>query len=265
VDAAVKLSALTAENDLGKAVFAGVAVSFAVFAGMDHAPADQLLLNQKENILRDDGFVVALHVVLRDGAIVLDALLRQEVRGIGLLKERITDVFFVAENLVDGAGVPFGFACTGKNAVSLKTGSNLIHAKALQVFPVDAPNDLSLCLIDDKVSVSVFSVAEEVIVVDLHFALLVAILNAELHVLRKALTFLLGKGRHNRKEYFAFGVHCVDGFLLEENRNVKVFELSDVFQAVQRVTGKAADRFGDNHINVSGMAFFNHAVKLVLC
>ena len=81
--------------------------------------------------------------------------------------------------------------------------------------------------------------------------------------MRKALTFLLGKGRHNRKEYFAFGVHCVDGFLLEENRNVKVFELSDVFQAVQRVTGKAADRFGDNHINVSGMAFFNHAVKLV--
>lgn len=65
MDAPVKLTALTAENDLCEAVLAGVAVPFAIFAGVDHAPADQLLLHQKEDVLRDDGLMVAFHVVLR--------------------------------------------------------------------------------------------------------------------------------------------------------------------------------------------------------
>lgn len=41
---------------------AGVAVAFAVVAGVDHAPADQFLLYQQEDVLRNDRFVVALHV-----------------------------------------------------------------------------------------------------------------------------------------------------------------------------------------------------------
>ena len=92
MDAAVKLPALAAENDLGKTMLAGVAVTFAVLAGMDHASADQFFLDQQEDVLRNDRFMVALHVVLRDGAVVLDTLFRQKVRGIGLLQERVTDV-----------------------------------------------------------------------------------------------------------------------------------------------------------------------------
>lgn len=157
---------------------------FAVVAGVDHAPADQLLLHQKEDVLRNDRLVVAIHIVLRDDAVVPDALFRQEVRGVGLLQERVTDVFLVLENLVDGAGVPLRLTCAGENAVRLQPSGDLIHAQALQVFPVNAPDDLSLFWINDKVAISVFGVAEKVVVVDLHLALLVAVLNAELHVLR---------------------------------------------------------------------------------
>jgi len=64
MNAPVKYTALTAENNLSETVFA-------VVAGMDHAPADQFLLHQKEDVLRDDRFVVTIHVVLRDGAVVL--------------------------------------------------------------------------------------------------------------------------------------------------------------------------------------------------
>ena len=49
MDAAVKLPALAAENDLGKTMLAGVAVTFAVLAGMDHASADQFFLDQQED------------------------------------------------------------------------------------------------------------------------------------------------------------------------------------------------------------------------
>lgn len=110
MNASVEFTALAAENDLRETVLAGVAVPFAVIAGVDNAPADQFFLNQKKDVLRDNRFMVALHVVLRDGAVVLDAFFRQEARGIGLLQERITDVLFVAENLVDGAGMPFHLA-----------------------------------------------------------------------------------------------------------------------------------------------------------
>ena len=45
--------------------------------------------------------------------------------------------------------------------------------------------------------------------------------------------------------------------------HAQALQFSDVFQAVQRVAGKPADRFGDDHVNVTGMAFFNHAIKLI--
>ena len=38
--------------------------------------------------------------------------------------------------------------------------------------------------------------------------------------LRKALAFLLGKGRHDGKQHLALGVHCVDGLFFEENYSV---------------------------------------------
>ena len=46
VDSPVKLSAFAAENDLGKTMFAGVAMALAAFAGVDSPPADQLFLHQ---------------------------------------------------------------------------------------------------------------------------------------------------------------------------------------------------------------------------
>lgn len=45
--------------------------------------------------------MVAFDIVLRNGAVTLDALLCQEVSGIGFLQECVTHVFLVAKNLVD--------------------------------------------------------------------------------------------------------------------------------------------------------------------
>lgn len=216
-------------------------MAFAVVAGVNHASADQFLLHKQEDVLRNNRFMVALNVVLRDGAIVLDALLCQEICGVGLLQKRVTDVLLIPENLVDGAGVSFGFARASENTVRFKPSGDFIHAQSLQVFPVNASDDFCLLRLDDQIAVSVFGVAEKTVVVDLHFTLLVSVLDAELHILREALAFLLGKGRHDGKQHLALGVHCVDGFFLEENRDVQILELADVFQAVQRVAGKSAD------------------------
>lgn len=67
------------------------------------------------------------------------------------------------------------------------------------------------------------------------------------------------------KEYIEHPeIHCIDGFLFKEDGNVLILQLADVFQAVQRVSGKSADGLGDNHVDVFGFAVANHPLPLYL-
>ena len=129
VNAPVKFTAVSAENHLCKAVIAGEAAFLTCRADVDYPATDKLRLHLHEELFRNDCLVVALDVVLRNGAVVLDALLCQEVCGVGLLQECVTHVLLVAENLVDGAGVPFCLASAGEDTVSHKPVGDLIHTK----------------------------------------------------------------------------------------------------------------------------------------
>ena len=149
MDAPEEFSAVAAEDHLGKTMLAGVSSALSVIAQVHRTSPGKFLLHQKEDVLRDDCFVIALYVVLWNGAVVLDPLLRQEVCGIGLLEQGIADVFFVSQDLADRAGVPFCFACAGEYSVCFKTGSNLVHAEAFEVFPVNPLNDFCLFRIND--------------------------------------------------------------------------------------------------------------------
>lgn len=263
VDAAVKLTAVSAKNHLGKAVIAGEGALFPGRAGMDDSPADKLGLHLHEQLFRNDGFVVVLDVVLRNDAIVLDALLRQEVRGVGLLKQGVAHVLLVAENLVDGAGVPFFLARAGEDSVCHKPGGYFVHAGAFEVLPVDAFYDFCLLWVYDQVPVLILGVAEKAIVIDVHFSLLETVLKSQLDVLAHGLAFLLGKARHDRKENLSLSVQRVYGLLFKIDRDVLVLELPDVLEAVEGVSGKSADGLGDDHVDVPGHALVDHAVKFI--
>lgn len=78
VNTPVKLTAVSAENHLCKTVIAGEAAFLACRADVDYPAADKLCLHLHKELLQNDRFVVALDVVLRDGAVVLDPLLCQE-------------------------------------------------------------------------------------------------------------------------------------------------------------------------------------------
>ena len=179
------------------------------------------------------------------------------------MQKRIAHVLFVAENFVDGAGVPFCLACASENTVGHKPIGNLIHAGAFEIFSVDALYDFCLLWIDDQVSVVILGVSEEAIVVDLHLALLVAVLKSQLDVLTHGLAFLLGKARHDRDQYLALRVHRVNGFLFKIDRYVLFFQLPDVLEAVERVSGKSADGLGDDHVDIACHTFIDHSVEFV--
>ena len=99
------------------------------------------------------------------------------------LYQGLVDVFLVSEDFVDGAGPPFCFASAGENAVCFQTFCNPIHRVALQVFPVDSLYHFCLFWIDDKISIGILGVAEEVIVIYLYLAILVAKLESQLYIL----------------------------------------------------------------------------------
>ena len=120
--------------------------------------------------------MVIFHVVLRQGSGVAYAFLGKEVRGYGFLEQGVSHVFFVLQDLVDGGVVPFCLARAGEDAVLFQSFGDFLHGEPFEVLAVDSLDDLCLFRVDDEVPVAVFGVSEEVIVVDLHRTLLVAVL-----------------------------------------------------------------------------------------
>ena len=59
---------------------------------------------------------------------------------------------------------------------------------------------------------------------------------------------LLRKARHDGDEQFALSVKRPDVFFLKIALNAMIFEFPDRSQAVDRVSGKAADRFCDDEV-----------------
>lgn len=65
------------------------------------------LLNHLEYLWGNDGFVVALHIILRNFALVDLFLFGEEINRIAFLKKCITLIFFVSEDTPNRSGVPF--------------------------------------------------------------------------------------------------------------------------------------------------------------
>lgn len=129
VESSEHFTAFTANDDLGEAVIATVASFFAIGTGFYHSPADQFFLYQQVNVFRNNGFVVAFYIVLRDETVVLDSGFVQKVSCVGFLEQGIADVFLIAQDLVDGACVLLFSSGTGKNTVTLQACSNLVHTE----------------------------------------------------------------------------------------------------------------------------------------
>lgn len=66
-------------------------------------------------------------------------------------------------------------------------------------------------------SILIFRVTKETVVVDLYLSILVAVLQAQLDVLTQRLAFLLDEARHDGKQYLALGIHRIDIFFFKDS------------------------------------------------
>ena len=71
----------------------------------------------------------------------------------------------------------------------------------------------------------------------------------------------MGKRSHDGEHDLALGIHGVDVLLLEENGYALFLKLPDVFQAVQGISGKPADRFCNDHVDAARHALIDHSVE----
>ena len=127
--------------------------------------------------------MVSFNIILRNDSGVLNSSLVKKISGVSLLEKCITDVFFVAENLVDGVCIPSRFTSASKNTISFKTCSNLIHAVAFKVLSIDFLYNFSLFRVNDKVAFFIFGVTKDAVVVNVCLTVPVSELKSMLNVL----------------------------------------------------------------------------------
>lgn len=76
---------------------AAVAALLTIGAGLDHSSADQFFLNLQVDFLRNNGFVVIFHIVLRHESVVLNSGFIQKIGGVGLLEADV--VYRIADKI----------------------------------------------------------------------------------------------------------------------------------------------------------------------
>ena len=116
---------------------AAIASFLSISAGLNYSPAYQFFLYTHVNLSRDNRFVVSFNIILWNDAGVLNSGLVKKISGVRLLEKGVTHVLLVAEDLVDGAGVPARFTSAGKNTICFKACCYLIHTVAFKVLSVD--------------------------------------------------------------------------------------------------------------------------------
>ena len=120
--------------------------------------------------------MAVLHIILRYDPVVLYPLFCEKIHRICFRKQRIPDIFFVLQDFLYRLRPPFFLSCPGKDAIRLQPSPDLQKACAFQVFPVDPLDYFCFFLLNDQMSLSVFRISEETVVVDLYKPLLVTVL-----------------------------------------------------------------------------------------
>ena len=126
--------------------------------------------------------MAVFHIILRYDSIILHPLFIKEIHRIVFLQKGISDVLLVLQNLPQRFRTPLRFSRRCQDSIRLKPSSYLEQTTALQI--LDALYNLCLRRLNDQMTILVFCVSEESVVVDLHLAVLVII------IIHKSFSFL---------------------------------------------------------------------------
>ena len=245
-----------------------------VGAGVPVAVAVQNPLGGIPLCPRDDGVMMRRLVVLVLLVAVLHGLVVVEVGRPCLAGKDVAAVALIAHHRCDAGCRPFCVGCSVTPAsagFTLQLGQgfgDLLCAAAVEQHVVHEPDRLRLLLIDHQFLAvdSVFNHIDLVIAQQLRrheAAPAEPPFEGEQHGLALHVRFLLGDHCQNEKNDIAGGIQRVEVFLLEQYRDRRVLLLQPAHpaDAVDQVSRKAADGFGDDHVDLSRQCVLHHPLK----
>ena len=106
-NSSVNVSTLCTGANAGKSIFTGIySFSFSICSACQIGTSNHLFLNLCKNIPRNYCFLTVSHIILRNCPIILNSNFFNEICCNGLLKQCITDIFFISQDPLNCADMP---------------------------------------------------------------------------------------------------------------------------------------------------------------
>lgn len=106
-----------------------------------------------------------------------------------------------------------------------------------------------------------FAIAEELLVWEVDLSIGKPFSLSPGNILGYGAAFFLCQARHDGEQQFALAVKGVDVLFFEVDFYAFFFQFADGNQAVNRVSGEAADRLCDDEVDFTGHGVGNHFIK----
>ena len=185
--------------------------------------------------------MVALHIVLRNFALILLHLFLQEIHRELLLQKGIALVLLVREHPAHRLLVPHVLACGRFDAPPCQFRGDGVGRHALKEQTENQPHGFRLLRVHHNLArLLVLVQAEEAAVGEADLAVREPLPLPPCDVFRDASAFLLRQTGHDGYQKLAFGIQRPDVFFLEVNLDARVFQLPHGGEAVHGVPREAA-------------------------
>ena len=205
--------------------------------------------------------MAVFHIILRHLALIGLPLFCEEIDREAFLKECSALVFLVLKDAFHCTGLPALFSRWSRNPICCQLLCNGSRRQPLHESSINLADNDCLLRNDFWKTVCAFAVTEELLVWEVDLSIRKPLPLPPGHVLRNGAAFFLCQARHDGEQQFALAVKGVDVLFFEVDFYAFFFQFADGNQAVDRVSGEAADRFCDDEVDFAGHGIGDHFIE----
>ena len=216
-----------------------------------------------EHLAADDSFMVVLNEDLGKLPCIQYCFFADTILDEGFLKQGVPAVFFVGEDGAQVAGGPFRRPGSIADTAGLQRLADVLYAFSGKVAFKNPTNRLCFFRNDLRITIHPFLIAQHGFILKGDLAVLDGLTLAPADIGRDGFTLGLSEGGVERNEELTFRINGVDVLFLEDHGNAETSQLTGIADGVQRISGEAGDRLGEDHVDFALPALADHAKELL--
>ena len=201
-------------------------------------------------------------IVLRKLAVVLLLFSFHKIRCKAFLKKNVAHILLILQNTEDSRLPPDTHSTRRGNVSILQKALDFPQTVSIQIALRNLANNL--CLLGDNLRFSVRSlpVSQKPVVPKYKPSLPVTNSDSLRDVSADGFALSLRERAQASQNHLAVHVGGINVFLFKDDSNTPAFQHPDIPDAVQRVSCKPGDGFGQNHIDFPAFAQRDHFIEL---